>query len=381
MTAASLRSETRLLAAASSALFLSTLDTGIVTLAVVPLAQALAASPAVASWTVTAYALAVSAALLPAGALADRWGSLRVFRIGIAVFAAASLLCAGVWSMPLLIGARVNQGFAAALIQATAPALIAGLSPPRQAAGYGWLSVAAGLGVILGPPVAGLLLTVGGWRLLFLINLPVAVMAYALATGADLPARASGWLRPSRPVVAAMIGSSALGASTAIVLIVPPAVLHRTGLPPWQIGLVGLLAPVGQVVSARVSGVLIAERGPMPPFFVGLAIMLASVLGIATLGVWAHAPTYALLVLFGLGAGLFQPAGFATALAAASPRERARIAALVRLATNLGIATGGGASVAAGARPWIAAAVLLVTAAALAARLLARSAPKVPVRR
>lgn len=248
------------------------------TLAVVPLAQALSASPTAASWTVTAYALAVSAALLPAGALADRCGSLRVFRIGVAVFAAASILCAGVWSMPMLIGARVIQGLAAALIQSTAPALIAGLSPPRrQAAGYGWLSVAAGLGVILGPPVAGLLLTIDGWRLLFLINLP---------------------------------------------------------------------------------------------FFAGLAIMLGSVLGLAALGVAALAPTYGLLVLFGLGSGLFQPAGFASALATASPQERARVGALVRFATNLGIATGGWVSAAAGARPWIAAGILLVTAAALAARLL-----------
>src|SRR5579872_2499055 len=174
--------ESRLLIAATTALFLSTLDTGIVTLAVVPLANALGASPATASWTVTAYALAVSVALLPAGWLADRLGSLRVFRVGIGVFAAASLLCAAVPSMSLLIGARVFQGCAAALIQATAPALIAGLSPARQAAGYGWLSVAAGLGVVLGPPVAGLLLSIDGWRLLFLINLPVSAVAYALAT-------------------------------------------------------------------------------------------------------------------------------------------------------------------------------------------------------
>ena len=86
MTAQTHSAETRLLTAATTALFPSTLDTGIVTLAVVPLAVALASTPA-ASWTVTAYALAVSLALLPAGLLADRLGSLRVFRMGIAVFA------------------------------------------------------------------------------------------------------------------------------------------------------------------------------------------------------------------------------------------------------------------------------------------------------
>src|SRR5581483_8216800 len=146
MTATFRNSETRLLIAATTALFISTLDTGIVTLAVVPLARALSASPAAASWTVTAYALAVSLGLLPAGMLGDRRGSLRVFRIGVAGFAAASLLCSAAWSMPVLIAARILQGFAAALIQAAAPALIAGLSSSRQAAGFGWLSVGAGLG-------------------------------------------------------------------------------------------------------------------------------------------------------------------------------------------------------------------------------------------
>ncbi len=341
MTSANHTSESRLLTAATMALFISTLDTGIVTLAVVPLAHALSSSPAAASWTVTAYALAVSLGLLPAGWLADRWGSLRVFRIGVAAFAVGSLICAGVWSMPLLIGARLIQGFAAALIQATAPALIAGLSSSRQAAGYGWLSVGAGLGVVLGPPVAGLLLSIDGWRLLFLINLPVTVVAYAIATGANVPARVSAWLAPSKPVIAAMIGSSALGASTAVILIVPPAVLHGTGLPVWEIGLIGLLAPLGQVIVARGTGSVIARRGAILPFFVGLAVMLASVLGLAAVGVKLAAGTFALLLLFGFGSGLFQPAGFASALGGADPQARARIGALVRLATNIGIATGG----------------------------------------
>ena len=300
MTAQNHSAETRLLTAATTALFLSTLDTGIVTLAVVPLAVALASTPAAASWTITAYALAVSLALLPAGLLADRLGSLRVFRMGIAVFAGASLLCAAVPSMPLLISARVIQGFAAALIQATAPALIAGLSPPRQAAGYGWLSVATGLGVVLGPPVAGLLLSIDGWRLLFLINLPVAVAAYAMASGVNVPAQGvSAWLTPSKPVLAAMIGSSALGASTAVILIVPPAVLHGTGLPVWEIGLIGLLAPLGQVLVARGTGAVIVHRGPLQPFFAGLAVMLASVLGLAALGVRPTLETYALLLPHG----------------------------------------------------------------------------------
>jgi MFS family permease len=370
MTVQNHSAEARLLTAATTALFLSTLDTGIVTLAVVPLAVALSSTPAAASWTVTAYALAVSLALLPAGLLADRLGSLRVFRIGIAVFASASLLCAAVPSMPLLIAARVIQGFAAALIQATAPALIAGLSPARQAAGYGWLSVATGLGVVLGPPVAGLLLSIDGWRLLFLINLPVSLAAYALASGVNVPAHGiSVWLTPSRLVLAAMIGSFALGASTAVILIVPPAVLHGTGLPVWEIGLIGLLAPLGQVVVARGTGAVIAHRGPLLPFFAGLAIMLASVLGLAALGVRATAETYALLLLFGLGSGLFQPAGFASALAAAGPKERARIGALVRLATNLGIAAGGSVSAASGARPWMAAGFLIVAAAGVAGGL------------
>ena len=370
MTKHDLDHEKRLLVAAAAALFLSTLDTGIVALAVVPLALALQSAPAEASWTVTAYALAVCIVLLPAGMVADRLGSVRVFRIGIAGFAAASLLCAAAPSMPMLIGARVVQGGAAAMIQATAPALIAGLSPARQSAGYGWLSVAAGLGIVLGPPVAGLLLSIDGWRLLFLINLPVSAAAYAWVRRLEVGGHGTtAWLKRSSPVAAAMIASCALGAATAVTLIVPLAILNTAGLPVWFVGIVGLLAPLGQVLVARGTGAIIARRGPLLPFFAGLAVMLAAVLGLAALGVKASAGTFGLLLVFGCGSGLFQPAGFASALAAAQVSERARIGALVRLATNLGIAAGGWASAAAGARPWLAAAALILCALALTAHL------------
>jgi len=370
MTAPSPKTETRLLVAATAALFLSTLDTGIVTLALVPLARALQTSAAEASWTVTAYALAVSAALLPAGMAGDRVGSLRVFRAGIGVFAAASLLCAAAPSMPMLIGARVVQGFGAAMIQATSRALIAGLSPARQSAGYGWLSVAAGLGIVLGPPAAGLLLSIDGWRLLFLINLPVSAAAYLWVSGVHIDIHAARtWLRPSSAVRAAMIASCALGASTAVILIVPLAVLNVAGLPVWFVGLVGLLAPLGQVLVARGTGAVIARRGPLLPFFAGLSIMLAAVAGLGVLGVRPTAETFGLLLLFGCGSGLFQPAGFASALAAVAAAERARIGALVRLATNLGIAAGGWLSTAPGARPWLAAAIFIIGALGVAASL------------
>jgi len=293
-------------------------------------------------------------------------GSVRVFRIGLAGFAGASLLCAAATSMPALIAARVLQGGAAALIQATARALIAGLPPARQSAGYGWLSVAAGLGIVLGPPVAGLLLSIEGWRLLFLVNLPVSAAAYVWVSRVEMGSHgATAWLRRSNPVVAAMIASSALGAGAAVILIMPPAILNAAGLPVWCVGVVGLLAPLGQVVVARGTGAIIARRGPLLPFFSGLAVMLTAVLGLTALGVKASADTFGLLLLFGSGSGLFQPAGFASALAAAEVSERARIGALVRLATNLGIAAGDWASAGMGPRPWLAAAALILGALAV----------------
>ena len=142
-------------------------------------------------WIVTGYALAFGALLLLGGRLGDLYGRRRVFMIGLSVFAIASLLGGLATSEFLLLSARGLQGFGAALASPAALALItttfpAGPARTRAFAVYGAMSGAgAAVGLILGGWLTGLDgiagLDVSGWRLTFLINVPIGLVTAALA--------------------------------------------------------------------------------------------------------------------------------------------------------------------------------------------------------
>src|SRR3954454_12069469 len=114
------------LGVASAATALMLLDVTVVYLALPAVATDLEATFSAQQWVVDAYALAVAAALLPAGAAADRGGRLRVFLAGLVAFAAASALCAVAPSATFLNLARALQGLSAAAVLSAALALIAG---------------------------------------------------------------------------------------------------------------------------------------------------------------------------------------------------------------------------------------------------------------
>ncbi len=143
------------------------------------------------SWIVTGYALAFGGLLLLGGRLGDLYGRRRVFMIGLVVFAVASLLGGLATSEPLLLAARGLQGFGAALASPAALALItttfpAGPARNRAFAVYAAMSGAgAAVGLILGGWLTGLDSVLGidmsGWRLTFLINVPIGIGAALLA--------------------------------------------------------------------------------------------------------------------------------------------------------------------------------------------------------
>jgi EmrB/QacA subfamily drug resistance transporter len=144
------------------------------------------------TWIVTGYALAFGSLLLLGGRLGDLYGRRRVFMIGLAIFALASLLGGLATTEPLLLGARGLQGLGAALASPAALALItttfpAGPARNRAFAVYAAMSGAgAAVGLILGgwltgtaPEIFGIV--VDGWRLTFLINVPIGIAATLLA--------------------------------------------------------------------------------------------------------------------------------------------------------------------------------------------------------
>jgi EmrB/QacA subfamily drug resistance transporter len=164
----------QLLALTAVGAFIWPLDGSIVSVAMPVIGQDLGLSFTAAVWVSAAFLLTTAVLLIPAGRLADQHGRVRYYLLGIAVFTVASLLCALSTTGALLIGARIVQGAGAALIGATAAAIVTAVFPPHErgrALGINVMSVYVGLTV--GPPLGGFIADSIGWRWIFLINLPI----------------------------------------------------------------------------------------------------------------------------------------------------------------------------------------------------------------
>jgi DHA2 family multidrug resistance protein-like MFS transporter len=170
-----------------AAMTLVVLDAGIANIALPTLGRALDASPARVMLVTTAYQAGLVMALLPAGALGERFGLRRVFAWGVTVFALASLGCALSPSLPWLVAARVLQGLGGAAIMALGVALLR-LSVPagRLGAAIGWNALTVALASAAAPSLGAAVLSIAGWPALFALNLPLA--AAVLAAAPALPA-------------------------------------------------------------------------------------------------------------------------------------------------------------------------------------------------
>jgi DHA2 family multidrug resistance protein-like MFS transporter len=174
-------------AAILGALVLVVLDGAIANVALPHIAQRLNATPSDAVWVVTAYQLVVVMFLLPASALGERIGYRRVFVSGIALFTAASALCAMAPSLPWLVAGRCLQGLGSAAVMPLGLALLRFTYPKRllgQAIAYNALTVAGASAA--GPAVGAAILSVASWPWLFAVNLPVGALVLLAARG--LPA-------------------------------------------------------------------------------------------------------------------------------------------------------------------------------------------------
>lgn len=175
-------------AIACAGAFVAFLDTTIVNIAFPDISASFAGSGRDAlSWVLDGYFVVIAALLVPAGGLADRFGHRRIFLLGVAAFTAASLLCAAAPTLPLLIGFRVLQGIAAAMIAPSSLAIVLDSFPPeRRAAGVGLWGAAAAAAAAVGPTLGGALVVLSDWRLVFLVNLPLGA-AILLAGRSRLP--------------------------------------------------------------------------------------------------------------------------------------------------------------------------------------------------
>lgn len=325
---------------ASIGLFLSTLDSGVINVALPFLELKFHASVSVMAWSITLYLLLLSATIVVFGRISDRIGRLKVYFSGLVVFATASLLCGMASTASELILCRGIQGIGAAMLQSTAAAIITTLIPrTRQGAALGTLGMMLGLGPVLGPSIGGVLLSFVDWRWIFWINIPICMVGLVATqrlikntqehrTTASLNLVGSSFLgvsvfgiiygisetgsqgamrimpyalfvlffilylvwetRSSYPIIqlhlfrngpfsASILSVSVFGFATAIALIVPPYFLEQIlHIAPWEVGLVNLVTPLGLVLISRLSGKLIGTWGTIKLMAIGLGLMFVA---------------------------------------------------------------------------------------------------------
>jgi EmrB/QacA subfamily drug resistance transporter len=168
----------QVLTVVSVAVFMVSLDLFIVNLAFPHIAADFeGASPAAVSWVLNAYAIVIAALMVSAGLMADRAGRKRAFLGGLLLFAAGSALCGVAPSIETLVAARVVQAAGAALLVPTSLALLLPeFSAAERPAAIGIWAAVGGIAAAAGPPLGGLLVE-ASWRLVFLVNVPVALAA------------------------------------------------------------------------------------------------------------------------------------------------------------------------------------------------------------
>jgi EmrB/QacA subfamily drug resistance transporter len=157
--------------------FMGQLDASIVTQAFPTLERSFGVGVGPVTWVGLSYLLVLVATVAAIGRFADMFGRKLLYIYGFLIFIAGSALCALAPNLYVLCGCRVLQAVGAAMLQANSVAIIA-LAVPRHRLGrsIGIQGAAQALGLAFGPSVGGLLLAVGGWRLLFLVNVPVGVV-------------------------------------------------------------------------------------------------------------------------------------------------------------------------------------------------------------
>jgi MFS family permease len=169
-------------------LFLAGLDTTVVNIGLPSIGAGLHVGTRGLEWTVDAYTLVLASLLISSGALADRVGRRRVFRLGLVVFGVASVACALAPTIGVLIAARAVQGAGGSMLSPVALAIVVNVitEPRERARAIGLWAAVFGVSMAAGPIAGGALVSGAGWRSVFWINVPVVAMALVL-TAAFVP--------------------------------------------------------------------------------------------------------------------------------------------------------------------------------------------------
>ena len=326
------------------AAFMNLLDISIVNIAIPSIQRNLHATYADVQWALAGYTLAYALVLITGGRLGDTFGRKRLFLIGVTGFTLMSALCGAAQSPAMLIGSRVAQGAFGAIMIPQVLSVIQVIFPARERikalAAFG---VTAGLGTVSGPLLGGLLTQHNlfglDWRPIFLINVPVGILAVAASAVLVRESRAP---RPPRldPIGVTLISA------TLLLLLYPLVEGRQLGWPTWTFVSMAAAVPMLAVfigyerAKDRRDGSPLVQLGlfRQRAFAVGIAIALTFFLGVTSFALiltlflqlgLGYGPLHAGLTFLPFSAGVLLASGAAARLAPKFGRGVTMVGALV----------------------------------------------------
>lgn len=358
-----------ILAALSLSMLLSSLGISIANVGLPALATAFHASFQAVQWVLLCYLLAVTTCIIGIGRLGDSLNRRRLLLAGIALFTAASLACALAPQLWLLLAARLAQGLGGAVMMSIAMALAGeALGTEKIGRAMGLLGTMSAVGTALGPSLGGALIVGFGWRAMFLINLPLGLLALWLAWR-YLPngPRAAAPPEPFDRAGTLLLGGALLCYSLAMTLgrgnfgslnlaLMLGALLagalfigvERRAVSPLLAPTLfrhpALTAgPAVAILTGIPAGYLVDRFGSQRIAQFGLAAVAAGAALLSLLNRWGVLGYIAPIALLTAGYALFQVANNTMLMKDLFPERRGLIAGMVNLARNLGAITGASA--------------------------------------
>jgi EmrB/QacA subfamily drug resistance transporter len=242
------------------AAFMGLFDVFVVNVAAPDIQRSIHTSSSDLQLVIGGYAFAYAAFLITGGRLGDRYSYRRLFIVGMALFTVASAACGLAGTPAALIGARLAQGFGAALMVPQVFALITALFPPEERhKALAWFGVTVGLGAIAGQVLGGALVQINlfgwGWRTIFFVNVPIGIVTVFLAMRL-LPSNRSSAKPQLDPI-------GVLGVTGALALALIPLTLGRSQGWPWWLLVPLAASPIVLGLAAWYEARL-AKRGGQP---------------------------------------------------------------------------------------------------------------------
>ncbi|EKM98222.1 MFS transporter [Acidocella sp. MX-AZ02] len=335
-------------------MLLSSLGTSIANIALPALTDAFSAPFHHVQWVVIAYLAALTASVVFVGRFGDIYGLRRMYLAGLGLFSIASMCCGLAPSLWTLIGARALQGVGAAFLMTLTIALVRETaSEERMGRAMGLLGTVSALGTALGPSLGGLLVSVTGWRGIFLVQVPLAVLTLILAF-ASLPHEA-GRTEERHPASLRTVRVTTLLPNLLVNLLVAAIMMTTLVVGPFYLGfglglretLVGLVMSVGPMISifsGVPSGRAVDAWGAQRVLGVGLTMLAAGAFLLSILPESFGAVGYVLaIIVLTPGYQLFQAANNTAVMADIPKDRRGLISALLSLSRNTGLILGASA--------------------------------------